>query len=91
MPQHREIIVTDPQTIRALIKEVLQEILQPDGATIATPDTILTPKEVARMLRVSDQEVYDAVRDGALPADRRGRCWRIRSGDVGRWKRHNVT
>ncbi len=86
MSKNHEIIVTTTDALTAIIEKALKDILQPKGKAVACPDTIITPKQVARMLRVNDLEVYHAIRDGRLPAIRRGRCWKIRQGDVSRWQ-----
>lgn len=87
MSQNRDLVLIDPITLKNMIQEAVREVLQPKGKVTSCPDTILTPKQVARMLRVSDQEVYKAVQDGSLQAVRRGPRWKVRLGDVSRWKR----
>lgn len=87
MAQNRDLVLIDPITLKNMIQEAVREVLQPKGKATSCPDTILTPKQVARMLRISDQEVYAAVQNGSLQAVRRGRCWQVRQGDVSQWKR----
>jgi len=43
---------------------------------------LLTPEEVADLLRVSRRTVYNWFRSGQLPAMRIGKVWRIRREDI---------
>ena len=45
-------------------------------------DEILTPDEVADILKVSKKTVLRLVHDGTLPAAKVGRAWRFRRQDV---------
>lgn len=87
MAQNHDLVLIDHITLKNMIQEAVREVLQPKGKVTSCPDTILTPKQVARMLRISDQEVYAAVQDGSLKAVRRGRYWEVSQGDISRWKR----
>ncbi|WP_090418255.1 helix-turn-helix domain-containing protein [Mycobacterium europaeum] len=48
------------------------------------PDALLSPREVAAILRVTDRSVLRYIADGHLPAVRLPgrRLWRIRRSDV---------
>ena len=46
---------------------------------------IMTVKEVAATLRVSDAKVYRLVKRGALPAARIGKTWRFRKDLLDEW------
>jgi excisionase family DNA binding protein len=46
---------------------------------------IMTVDEVAALLRLNRKTVYDAVREGALPALRLGRSIRLSRDEVQRW------
>lgn len=63
------------------------------GEVIVPPDDpLLTVREVAALMRVSNMTVYRLIRDGSLPATRVGKNFRIRNTDVGRYfDRHVVT
>jgi excisionase family DNA binding protein len=45
----------------------------------------LTAEEVARLLRVDLDLVYQLARDGRLPGRRLGRLWRFRRRDLDEW------
>lgn len=54
------------------------------GEVVAPPnDPLLTVREVATIMRVSNMTVYRLIRDGSLPATRVGKNFRIRNADVG--------
>ncbi len=46
---------------------------------MSTPVHVYTPREVASVLRVSDDAVLDAIKRGELRAFRVGRYWRIKA------------
>ncbi len=48
----------------------------------AVPYDLLTPREVAEVMRVSTMTVYRLIKSGELPAIRVGKHLRIRGGDV---------
>jgi excisionase family DNA binding protein len=48
----------------------------------AVPYDLLTPREVAEVMRVSTMTVYRLIKSGELPATRVGKHLRIRGGDV---------
>ncbi len=51
-------------------------------------EALLTPQDVAKILKVKPARVYEAVRDGRLPAIRiTGKLIRFRSQDVERFIR----
>ena len=45
-------------------------------------ESLLTVKEVAQMLRLSQQTVYKLVNEGAIPAIRVGTQWRFDPAEV---------
>jgi excisionase family DNA binding protein len=55
------------------------------------PETLLTAKDVAELLRVPVSWVYDRARSRSLdrlPAVRLGKYWRFREQDIVAWLRH---
>ncbi len=52
-----------------------------DGKNPDKPDLLALP-EVAELLRVSHQTIYNMVRDGRLQAQKAGREWRFRREDL---------
>ena len=48
----------------------------------AVPYDLLTPREVAEVMRVSTMTVYRLIKSGQLPAIRVGKHLRIRGNDV---------
>lgn len=53
-----------------------------EGADVGRPITLLTPPEVAGMLRVKLPRIYEAVKNHRLRAVRIGRLLRFRRRDV---------
>ncbi len=54
----------------------------PSLAAPASRPRLLTPNEVAELLRVSSMTVYRLIKAGDLPAARIGKSFRIREADV---------
>jgi len=52
------------------------------SVTTERVDEILTPDEVADLLKVSKKTVLRLVHDGTIPATKVGRAWRFRRQDV---------
>jgi len=48
-------------------------------------DDILTIREVADYLKVTERTLYRLVQDGKLPAFKVGNSWRFRREDLERW------
>lgn len=48
---------------------------------------ILTIKEVAEYLRLSEAKVYELARDGSIPAMRIGKSWRFQKDLLEEWIR----
>ncbi|AWN22181.1 hypothetical protein DKM44_02150 [Deinococcus irradiatisoli] len=74
------IIVTDAETLRALIAEELTKALASLPQTASAPvaaEEYLTVPEVAAQLKVSEQHIYRQIRDGELTAHRSGRKLRV--------------
>ncbi len=49
------------------------------------PEEILTIREVASYLKVTERTLYRLVQDGKLPAFKVGNSWRFRREDLERW------
>jgi excisionase family DNA binding protein len=45
-------------------------------------DEIITPAEVAALLKIHVKTVYKLVEKGVLPGNRIGRSWRFSKGDI---------
>ena len=43
---------------------------------------VLTPKEVGKILGISDKFIYRLIKDGSLPAKKIGRIYRISKGQL---------
>jgi excisionase family DNA binding protein len=48
-------------------------------------DDILTLREVAEYLKLSDKSVYRLVQEKKIPAFKAGGTWRFRRADIDRW------
>lgn len=51
----------------------------------AVPEDILTIREVADYLKVTERTLYRLVQDGKLPAFKVGNSWRFRRADIDAW------
>jgi excisionase family DNA binding protein len=49
------------------------------------PEDILTIREVAEYLKVTERTLYRLVQEGQLPAFKVGNSWRFRRDDLERW------
>lgn len=49
------------------------------------PEDILTIRDVADYLKVTERTLYRLVQDGKLPAFKVGNSWRFRRDDLERW------
>ena len=49
------------------------------------PEDILTIREVADYLKVTERTLYRLVQDGKLPAFKVGNSWRFRREDLEQW------
>jgi excisionase family DNA binding protein len=49
------------------------------------PEDILTIREVADYLKVTERTLYRLVQEGKLPAFKVGNSWRFRREDLDRW------
>ena len=49
------------------------------------PDEILTLKEVAGYLKLSERTVYSYAQTGVLPGIKLGSAWRFRKADIDTW------
>ncbi len=52
---------------------------------------ILTVKEVAEYLQVTERTLYRLAQDGKIPAFKVGNSWRFRREDLDRWIRDQTT
>ncbi|MCA9633676.1 MAG: helix-turn-helix domain-containing protein [Myxococcales bacterium] len=48
-------------------------------------DDILTIKEVAEYLKLTERTLYRLVQDGQVPGFKVGNSWRFKRGDIERW------
>jgi excisionase family DNA binding protein len=51
---------------------------------------LMTLKEVARYLRLSDQTLYKMVEQGRVPALKAGTRWRFRKDEIDAWMRRRA-
>ena len=49
------------------------------------PEEILTIREVADYLKITERTLYRLVQEGKLPAFKVGNSWRFRREDLERW------
>jgi len=49
------------------------------------PEDILTIREVADYLKITERTLYRLVQEGKLPAFKVGNSWRFRREDLDRW------
>ena len=49
------------------------------------PEDILTIREVADYLKITERTLYRLVQEGKLPAFKVGNSWRFRREDLERW------
>lgn len=49
------------------------------------PEEILTLRQVAEYLKVTERTLYRLVQEGQLPAFKVGNSWRFRRDDLDRW------
>ena len=49
------------------------------------PEDILTIREVAEYLKVTERTLYRLVQEAQLPAFKVGNSWRFRRDDLARW------
>ena len=49
------------------------------------PEEILTIREVADYLKITERTLYRLVQDGRLPAFKVGNSWRFRRADIDAW------
>ena len=56
-----------------------------DSNSTKTEHTIMTVREVAEYLRLSEAKVYRLVNEGQLPVVRLGKTWRFRKDLLDEW------
>lgn len=59
--------------------------MQNESRKQAEDSVIMTVKDVAKYLRMSEAKVYRLVKEGLLPAVRIGRTWRFRKDLLDDW------
>jgi excisionase family DNA binding protein len=58
---------------------------------VTDPDPYLTPIQIAQELRVTDQTIYNWIREKKLPAVKVGRTLRVRRSDLERMTQAHTT
>ena len=59
--------------------------MQHEEQKVVTDTTIMTVKDVAEYLRMSEAKVYKLVKEGVLPVVRIGKTWRFRKDLLDDW------
>ena len=59
--------------------------MQNDNEKVNADPAIMTVKDVAEYLRMSEAKIYRLVRDGVLPVVRIGKTWRFRKDLLDEW------
>jgi excisionase family DNA binding protein len=59
--------------------------MQHEKEKVVTDSVIMTVKDVAEYLRMSEAKVYRLVREGLLPVVRIGKTWRFRKDLLDDW------
>jgi len=54
------------------------------------PDDVLTVKDVAKYLKVTDRTIYRMVADRRIPAFKVGGSWRFRRTEIDEWIRERT-
>ncbi len=65
-----------------VIEEAKEDGLKTNLATLPTLPDILTLSEVASLLRVSHQTIYNMIRDGRIKGYKVGREWRFSKSEI---------
>ena len=59
--------------------------MQHENKKVITDSAIMTVKDVAEYLRMSEAKIYRLVKEGALPVVRIGKAWRFRKDLLDDW------
>ena len=59
--------------------------MQKDDQKVVANPAIMTVKDVAKYLRMSEAKVYRLVKEGVLPVVRIGKTWRFRQDLLDEW------
>lgn len=59
--------------------------MQKDDQKVVANPAIMTVKDVAEYLRMSEAKVYRLVKEGVLPVARIGKTWRFRQDLLDEW------
>ncbi|TVR12908.1 MAG: DNA-binding protein [Planctomycetota bacterium] len=71
--------------LEALLRKLIREELSNIHEVVGADSELLSPKQAAKMVRISAQSVYDAIHDQSLPAMRKGKAWQVERGQVKAW------
>ena len=62
-----------------------------DNEKVIADPAIMTVKDVAEYLRMSEAKIYRLVRNGVLPVVRIGKTWRFRKDLLDEWLKESST
>jgi excisionase family DNA binding protein len=65
--------------------------MQPERREVVKDSAIMTVKDVAEYLRMSEAKVYKLVKEGMLPVVRIGKTWRFRKDLLDAWLEQSST
>ena len=65
--------------------------MQNEIQKVVTASAIMTVKDVAEYLRMSEAKVYKLVKEGVLPVARIGKTWRFRKDLLDAWLEQSST
>ena len=65
--------------------------MQNDNEKVNADPAIMTVKDVADYLRMSEAKIYRLVRNGELPVVRIGKTWRFRKDLLDEWLKDSST
>ena len=65
--------------------------MQPERRKVVKDSAIMTVKDVAEYLRMSEAKVYKLVKEGVLPVVRIGKTWRFRKDLLDAWLEQSST
>ncbi len=80
------VVTLTQRDLEDVIARAVTSALQGFRSERATPALILSPRQIARMAKIRDERVYDAITSGRLKAsqDAAGR-YRISAADANEW------
>ena len=65
--------------------------MQPERRKVVKDSAIMTVKDVAEYLRMSEAKIYKLVKEGVLPVVRIGKSWRFRKDLLDDWLKESST